>query len=234
MAITKLALPVTGIRGTIAGVVYSANKSGTYMKGWSKGSNPGTPYQLSQRVLVSETGTLWRSLSTADQADWDALGENPPEIDYNSLGEVIELSGFAWFSRILLRRRRCGLPDDLIAPLSAATDPPDTFSLTLYPSTGENDEAFFEYTNNDFLAHYAILQMAIAPGLGSNVWTSRFMNLYEGLGVGATKTEFGVSYFDRFGITQETMRFFARLYRQADTGIRSTPLALFSDVLPTP
>jgi len=234
MAITKLALPVTGIRGTIAGVVFSANKSGTYAKGWSKGPNPGTIGQMAQRATVTETGPLWRTLSTAEQADWDTFAETPPEDDYNSLGELYLLSGFSWFSRILLRRRRVGLADDLLAPVSTPTTAPITFSFTLYPAAGGNDEALFDYTAGDFSDHYAILQLAIAPGLGTNVWTSRFLNCWEALGVGATETEFGANYFAAFGITQVPMRFFARLYRQADTGIRSTPKEAFVDVVAGP
>jgi hypothetical protein len=230
MAIVTIALPVTGIRGTLAGVVFSANKSGPYAKGWSSGCNPGTIGQVNQRGLMAQAGYLWRTLSTAEQGDWDTFAAAPPEDDYNSLGELILLSGFGWFTRILLRRRRCGLADDLLAPVSTPTTTPTTFTLDVHPSTGAAADAHFDYTSGEFATYYAILQVAIAPGLGSNVWTSRYINCYEALGAAATSSNFGVAYFAAFGTTQIGQRFFARLYRQADTGIRSVPKAVFSNI----
>jgi hypothetical protein len=231
MAIVTIALPVTGIRGTIAVIVFSANKSGAYAKGWSPCTNPQTIGQVWQRSQMPEAGRLWRTLSTAEQTDWDTLSATPPETDYNSLNEVYLLSGFGWFSRILLRRRRCGLVDDLLAPVSTPTTAPTTFTMSLHPSTGAAADAHFGYTSGNFATYYAILQLSIAPGLGTNTQTSRYLNLWEALGLTATSTNFGEAYFASFGTTQLTMRFFGRLYRQSATGIRSTPKELFTDVV---
>jgi hypothetical protein len=180
---------------------------------------------------MAQAGSLWRTLSTAEQGDWDTFAATPPEDDYNSLGELILLSGFGWFTRILVRRRRCGLADDLLAPVSTPTTTPTTFTLDVHPATGAAADAHFGYTSGEFATYYAILQIAIAPGLGSNVWTSRFINCWEAFGLTATSTNFGAAYFAAFGTTQIGQRFFARLYRQADSGIRSTPKAVFSDVV---
>jgi hypothetical protein len=231
MAITQIAAPLSGIRGTVAGLVYSANRSGTYVKGWSMCTNPSTIDQVWQRGQLAQAGAAWRTLSTAEQLDWETFAMTPPETDYNSLGDVYVLSGFGWFTRIFLRRRRTGQVDDLIAPVSTPTDMPQTFTLELHPATGAAEDAVLGYTEDDFLAHYAILQLSIAPGVGTNTQTSRYLNCWEALGVGATETEFGVNYFNSWGITQVGMRLFGRLYRQADTGIRSTPLQVFADVV---
>jgi hypothetical protein len=230
MAIVTIALPVTGIRGKLAGIVFSANRSGPFARGLSSPANPGTIGQMNQRGLMAQSGYLWRTLSSAEQADWDTFAETPPETDYNSLGEVVILSGFAWFTRILLRRRRCGLADDLIAPASTPTATPTTFTLDVHPSTGAAADAHFGYTSGEFAAYYAILMLAIAPGLGSNVWTSRYLLCWEAFGLTATSTNFGANYFAAFGTTQVSMRFFGKLYRQSASGIRSVPKVLFSNV----
>lgn len=234
MAITHLALPVTGIRGTIAGVVFSANKSGTYAKGWVKGTNPMSIGQMWQRAQMAQAGALWRTLSTPQQNDWDTFAETPPEDDYNSLGNPYLLSGFGWFVRILLRRRRTGQADDLLAPASTPTAAPGSFNMVLYPATGGNIDAKFTYGSGDFATYYAILRLSIAPGVGTNVQTSRYLNLWEALGANPTTTYFGVNYFDSFGVTQVEMRFFGRLYRQSPSGIRSVPLEIFTDVIAKP
>jgi len=50
----------------------------------------------------------------------------------------------------------------------------------------------------------------------------------------STTTKFSAIYFDRFGSTQIGQRFFARLYKQSVDAIRSTPIALFTDVTAMP
>jgi hypothetical protein len=234
MAIVTIALPVTGIRGTLAGIVFSANRSGPYARGWRKSTNPQTILQMEQRAIIAQAGYLWRTLSTAEQGDWDTFAATPPETDYNSLGEVYEPSGFGWFTRILARRRRLGLADDLLAPVATPTAAPDTFTLTLYPATGAAGDAVFGYTSGDFATYYAILVLSIAPGIGTNVQTSRYLICWEALGATATSSNFGLNYFARFGVTQVGMRFFARLYRQSPSGIRSVPVELFEDVVAAP
>ena len=201
------------------------------MKALTKGTNPRTPKQMVQRGFMSQMGALWRSISTADQADWDAFAATPPEDDYTSLGDLYLLSGFGWFSRICLRRQRTGQAEDLEAPASVPTAPPTTFDMELHPATGVAANASFEYTNGEFATDYAILQLSLAPGVGSNVQTSRYLNCWEALGIGATKTEFGVNYFEAFGSTQLLTRYFGRLFRQSPEGIRSTPLEVFVDVI---
>lgn len=230
MAIVTIALPVTGIRGMLGGVVFSANRSGPYAKRWSPVVNPRSIGQMVQRGIVAQAGSLWRSLSTAQQTDWDTFAATPPETDYNSLNELYLLSGFGWFTRILARRRRVGLADDLLAPVSTPTATPTTFTLDVHPSTGAAGDAHFGYTNGEFATYYAILMLSIAPGNGTNVQTSRFLICWEALGLTATSTSFGANYFAAFGTTQVGMRFFGQLYRQSATGIRSVPKVLFSNV----
>jgi len=234
MAKIKLAAPVTDMRGTVAGLVYSKNASGNFVKAWKKPTNPTTAGQMEQRGFMARMGALWRTLSTAQQTGWDTFAATPPETDYDSLGNAYLISGFNWMSRICTRRLRTGQAEDLIAPVATPTVAPTTFTMTLYPAQGDADRAEMQYTNGEFATYYAILQMSLSPGLGSNVHTSRFLNCWEALGLTATATEFGANYYSAFGDTQVDNRFFARLYRQSPAGIRSTPLELFVDVIAYP
>ena len=234
MAITQLGVIVTGVRGTIGGITFSANKSGTHAKIKSKPSNPMTVKQVEQRGYLSTMGSLWRSLSTAQQEDWNTFAATPPETDYNSLGEVYLLSGFGWFCRICLRRLRTGQAQSLLAPANVPVSPPDTFTLALYQTFGNPDEAVVSYTENDFLDHYLILELAYAPGTGSNVRTSRFLMCWEDEPLTSTATEFGEEFYAAFGKTQLGQRYFARLYKQSSSAIRSTPLELFTGIVSGP
>lgn len=234
MAITKLGTLIVGIRGSTGGVTFSANRSGTYAKCISTPRNPMTTKQVAQRGYLARMGALWRSLTTGQQDDWAAFAATPPEIDYNSLGDTYLLSGFGWFCRIQTRRLRTGQEEDLLAPVATPTVAPATFGMELHPAGGDADDATFTYTDGDFTDIFAILQVSIAPGQGSNVQTNRFLNLWEAPVLTSTATNFGAAYYAAFGVTQLNQRFFARLYRQSGTGIRSTPLELFTDVVPHP
>jgi hypothetical protein len=196
--------------------------------------NPGSVDQMEQRGILAQAGLLWRSLSTAEQGDWDTFAATPPEDDYNSLGNLYLPSGFGWFTRIFVRRRRMGQVDDLLAPASTPVVAPATFTLDLYPASGDADQAVLGYTNNNFETFYAVLKLAIAPGVGTNVQTSRFLICYEDLPGAGSSLEFGAAYYAAFGVTQVSMRFFGQLYRQSATGIRSTPLEMFEDVVAGP
>jgi len=230
MAIVTIALPVTGIRGMLAGIKFSANRSGPYACGRTMAVNPGSIWQMWQRGNLSQAGRLWRTLTTVQQTAWETFAATPPETDYNSLGEVYEPSGFGWFTRIYLRLLRTGQANDLLAPASVPVDAPITFTLDLYPASGAGNQAVLGYTVDDFETHSAILKLALAPGVGTNVQTSRFLNCVEEVPGAGSSLNFGGQYHASFGITQVGMRFFGQLYRQSSTGIRSTPLELFEDV----
>jgi len=234
MAKVDFTAPIADMRGIAGGLVYSKNAAGNYVHAWKKPTNPATTKQIEQRGFMARMGAKWRTLTVGEQGDWDTFAATPPETDYDSLGNAYLLSGFNWMTRIALRRHRTGQAEDLIAPVATPTVTPTTFSMVLYPANGDADRATFTYTSGEFATYYAILELSLAPGVGSNVQTNRYLNCYEALGVGATDTEFGDTYLEAFGITQITNRFFARLYRQSPTGIRSVPKELFVDVVVYP
>ena len=234
MAKVQFVAPISDMRGKAGGLVYSKNASGNFCKAWMKPTNPSTPKQALQRSFLAQMGANWRSLTSGQQDDWNTFAASPPETDYDSLGNAYLLSGFNWMCRIAVRLNRTGQTEDLIAPISTPTTPPTTFTMTLYPANGDEDRAEIQYSSGEFVTEYAILELSLAPGVGSNVQTSRYLKCWEALGLELTSTEFGGNYYEAFGATQVDNRFFARLYRQADTGIRSTPLELFVDVVAYP
>ena len=225
---------ITDIRGSVGGVTFSANKAGMHAKSLAVPTDPLTPKQSIQRGYLSYMGALWRTLTSIQQAAWDALAASPPEIDSNSLGEQYYLSGFGWFCRICVRRLRTGQSQVLTCPANAPVSPPTTFTLDLYPANGDADRCVINYTSGEFATHYAIMDLSLAPGQGSNTRTSHYVMTWEALGEYATYSQAGLRYHDNFGVTQISQRFFARLYRQHADGIRSTPLELYEDVVPYP
>jgi hypothetical protein len=100
MAIIKLGELVAGIRGTIGGTTYSANKSGPFAKGWSRGTNPRSSPQSNQRSVIAAFASSWRDLTQTQRDGWDTYAAAAAQDLENSLGETYSISGFNWYIRI--------------------------------------------------------------------------------------------------------------------------------------
>ena len=99
MAIITLAAPLSGLRGTLGGVVYSANGTTPYARAWSRPATPLTLPQAGQQMLFSQLQSLWRDLSSVQQAAWDTFAALPAQALTNSLGATYYASGANWFCR---------------------------------------------------------------------------------------------------------------------------------------
>ena len=108
MAITKVGPPLAGIRGTIAGITYSANGTGTYAKAWAPPVNPKSPKQTTERGFLSQMPSLWNALTPVQQTAWDTFSGNPAQELFNSLGESYFASGWNWFCKCNVRLIRVG------------------------------------------------------------------------------------------------------------------------------
>jgi hypothetical protein len=108
MAIIKIGPPLSGIRGTIGGIVYSANGSSVYAKQWARGSNPRTNRQTTERANFSEMPGLWTALTDPQRAAWRTFAADPAQELTNPLGEAYYASGFNWFAKCNVRLKRVG------------------------------------------------------------------------------------------------------------------------------
>ncbi len=108
MGIVTFAAPVSGLRGKVGGNVFSANKSGPYLKAWGRGSNPRSQIQTEHRASLVTFSQSWRDISGANKADWDTYAALSAQDRTNSLGETYSISGFAWFVAINLNRAAVG------------------------------------------------------------------------------------------------------------------------------
>lgn len=135
MARIKLGTLVTGVRGTIGGLVFSANKSGCYAKVWAKGSNPKSIAQASQRGIFADYSAQWRDLTPSEQAAWDTFAALPAQEKTDSLGEAYFCSGFNWFVAINTRLELVGRSSSTTPPSGTRPTAPTINSADVY-STG--------------------------------------------------------------------------------------------------
>lgn len=100
MATVKFGPTVVGLRGTIAGTTFSANKAGPYARAWSKGANPRSTPQSDQRGRLGSIAASWRALTQVQRDDWIDYADLAAQDLTNSLGETYSVSGFNWYVRI--------------------------------------------------------------------------------------------------------------------------------------
>lgn len=62
------------LSGKLAGTVYARNKSGQYIKQWTKPLDPKSPAQLQNRSLFSTVAGMWHSLTDYQKGLWNSFG----------------------------------------------------------------------------------------------------------------------------------------------------------------
>lgn len=129
MAIIKFGATVVGVRGTIGGITYSANKAGPHAKIWTRGANPRTTNQARQRNNQSTCAAAWRSITGAQQTAWDTYAAAAPQQLFNSLGIGYFISGFAWFCSMNSNLLRAGAAINAPAPVLAIPAAPTVTSF---------------------------------------------------------------------------------------------------------
>jgi len=141
MAIIKVGAPLAGIRGTLGGITYSENGSGTYAKQWSRPSNPRTPHQTVERGFLARMPSLWGALSDAQRADWRTFAADPAQEKTNPLGEAYYASGYNWFCQCSVSLLRVGRATLKPAPTQAQPAPPTIDDFRVCVAGTESDVA---------------------------------------------------------------------------------------------
>jgi hypothetical protein len=221
MAIVKFGTTVVGVRGTIGGITYSANASGPHARIWSKGSNPQTALQSQIRGRITGLGALWAALSPGDKAAWKAFGLAPPEVDTNSLGEVVHLTGWQWMVRVNQRRQAVGLATTSTVPTSSGVAAPITAAIAGSQLPGGT--VTVGWTAGDFPAGYsACLNFGIHPTTGLVSKTTGLLQIYAQHQPAGTSADITAAVGNRFGSVQSGWTLYAHLYKLRDDGVRST------------
>lgn len=139
MAIITIGPPLAGIRGTVGGITFSANKSGTYAKIWTTTTNPRTPAQSRQRGLLARMSALWNALTSTQKLAWDTFAALSAQDLINSLGETFSASGFNWFSKCNVRLLRVGLSPLTAVPTQARPSAPTITDFVVTVAGTESD-----------------------------------------------------------------------------------------------
>lgn len=222
MATVKFGATVVGVRGTIGGITFSANKSGPYVRQWSKGSNPKTSLQADQRSLLAEIPSAWRALTAPQQTLWDDFAALPAQDLTNSLGETYSISGYGWFNKINIRLLVMGRAIRVPVPTQSRPTAPTITDLEFPFLDGET--AFVQYASGEFDPDFdLVLQVAQYASVGRLAPPSTFAEFRVLQNPNDTMTSFAAQYVNRLGLGNNSLKGFLRLYRQTTDGLRSSP-----------
>jgi len=228
MARVKIGPPLAGLRGTIGGITFSANRSATYAKRWAGPRRIGSRNASHSRCILGSHGTPWRDLAQATRDAWDAYAADPAQQLTNSLGQTYYASGWNWF--VTLNSRLTWIERPLIdsPPVAAKPSPPSLSAVILDPSGGA-DLSAVEYPVNEFDGWDFICFGRLWLSQGAVARTAGFYRILETSTPGASSTNIQSNLEDVFGDIPPAARLFVSVSRQDAWGQRSTPAALYGD-----
>jgi len=226
MAIVKFGGGVAGIRGTLAGNVFTANKNGAYVRQWSRVHNPKTLWQTVNRMFASLIPSAWRDLDPQQRTDWNDYGaahvlQNPLLVDYYR-------TGYQWFFHCYQNLAVCGGTPPTDAPTVAA---PTTVPCSLFSYDDANPfgNCTVYFTHEDFDGLWLVFEFRPIPYSGNMSCPSGYRLLkgrYHPPGGQYNAVLFHNTYF---GNAQVGWRGFVRITTMDNQGLRSAPWAASAD-----
>lgn len=227
MAIITLAAPISGIRGKVGGIIYSANKAGPFVKSWARGSNPRTFLQTVHRSSLSGFAIAWKTLSGSEQSAWDTYAALPAQDLTNSLGETYSISGFNWYIRINLNRLSAGDAFTKIAPTLTVPTAPTIDTMTVSETDSASDTFITLQAGSPGLGERLVIKAVLVSSSGVLVMAkvTTFM-LTQELAIGVLDIPFKPELLTHFGTAQVGQRCFATIQHQDIEGRRSVIAAI--------
>ncbi len=226
MAKIQLGTIVTGIRGTIGGMTFSANASGPHARIWTRSSNPRSTSQQTARTRLATNALTWRTLSAVDQATWAAYAAANPQTDV--FGNTYYWTAFQAFVKINGQLLYVGRAAVTTAPTSAIPAAPTGVTAAIHVSSSASvigiTVAEFSPTW-DFLCY-----ICLGTGAGLSTPPGPMQFIKGQLTPGSSSITITTEIATVFGTLNTQQRAFVDVYRQTTDGVRSAPTRVITDV----
>lgn len=204
--IIKFGPTIVGARGTIGGIIFTANKAGPFARIWSKGANPRTALQSNQRGRLGSLATNWRTLTAAQQLDWDDYADDPAQVLKNSLGLDYFISGFNWYVRINTQLEIAGAARRVDAPtLTRPIAPTIEFIRNRGTDFGALNYVRYGVADPD-LGELHVIFARLVYSQGINPIPPHMPYMITGIPDGGRLLVFTTEYADTFGNNPATAR----------------------------
>lgn len=230
MAIIRTGGIVGQISGSIAGVTYSRNRGGAYVRNRAIPTKSTTFYAEQAKQRLGDISKLWGALTAAEQQAWKIWAEVNPVT--NKLGDQIKLSGHQAYVQLNNVITNCGGTVISDPPVSA----PPSGLLTLTPTydigTGNFQIAFTATPLG--ATEQLLVWMAIVDNPGVNYVNNLYKLIQVSSAAQASALDTETAAATRFGTLLVGQRVFYRV-QVADnaTGLRSQPIVANGTIVST-
>lgn len=230
MAIIALGPTVTGIRGTIGGICFSANRSTTYARQAYRPSNPRSANQLTARTRLNNLAVAWRALTSVQRASWDTYAALPAQQLTNSLGDPYFVSGFNWYVTTQINLQHIGAAATTTAPAGARIAAPIVTNIRVYPTSSANSARFLYDAADPNLAAFKAVWANIQNSTGILNPPNRDYLMKVAVPDGARLVIFQNELETKFGELFLGQRAYCRTYNIGADGQASIAVQLNRDV----
>lgn len=141
MALINLGPMVAQVSGRVAGIVFSHNRGGAYVRNGSIPVKVSSDKALSYKAILSAASQGWSALTDAQRSAWKAFGQT--KTTTNRLGKAIKLSGQNWYIALTARLLAAGEAAIVTPPVDAA---PTTPVITDFVADTKAGETTLEFT----------------------------------------------------------------------------------------
>lgn len=229
MAIIKLGELVTGIRGSVGGIVFSANGSSSYAKVWAMPSNPRSQLQSAIRTIQSNCRGLWLDLTDQQRTDWNTFAADPDQALQNSLGEEYFASGWNWFVKSNSRLMHIGTAPIADAPVIARPAAP-TIDALHYAEIFTVFTCVLNFQAGEFGDDSLVLHAyVVTGGAPTAAYPSRLRHVKSSATIAGVQVTFSFApeHIALWGYAAEGWLLYCMVYRQTQEGLRSAGTPIF-------
>ena len=189
---------VSELKGSVGGVTFQRNKSGTIVKRKTYyPNNPGSVQSTNQNYLAKIVSS-WQGLSSARRAQWDVIAAAHDHT--TPWGDTKTLSGFQFFMSNNLNLLATGQAIYVDQPTWLAPAAPDQFTL-------ETDvDGIYIRWDPEYNPPYNFLLISVSPPLRQgNILLRRSLFQIDIYGAGQTgEIDITADYIAQFGMTWAT------------------------------
>lgn len=198
---------VTELIGSIGGITFQRNSSGSIARLKARQTQNPSPLQANQQHIVSELVVLWNFMLQSDKDLWNAFALTQQKT--SPWGELKTLNGFQWFMSCNLYRMLVGRPYNSQPQTYVPVSPPDPFVLTV-----ESGDLFFDFGMSVSYPNLYLFVYLSLPLRTANIKLRRSMFLIDKLlgfngGSYSIKTDFEnlshMSWIDFYGYTASSL-----------------------------
>ena len=222
MAKITFASPVDAVRGTVNGIVFSANKAGAYVRRRANANTTDTTGRQAARLAFADFATQWATITQSQRNDWDTWAALPAQEKFDSLGNSYYLTGYQSFIECNINRSYWH--STLQADAPTLTSPSPVYLGAWYAETDEGVERIGARTINESMSgREPVLQLAVRRSSLALTNSPSFFNMPIVPDVGELYTYWDVdiaTYYSKFGAPDATHRIFFRGYTQRAAGNR--------------